>query len=499
MNEDFNANNELTNNELGNSINNIGVENVKDNLNKGKKKNKLLIIILIIGCIIILAFIVITILSKPKNNFQVENRIDIVSDDMIFKDISFLNIEDKKDVDMFNNYVFYNNKFYDLDGKVVFDASEYDYVDFDNDYNYILINKGREYGILDDKFNTIVALGDYSIDIESANCFVLRIFDKKNYSIFDVKNKVMYDNYSKVKYINDNFILVKKDDNKSETKNDEWEVLNFVDTSDDYKNKFNIYNLDSAENFNNEYIIISKVDQENEKYGVIDSKFNEFISFEYDDIDNVNDKYLLLEVGKQAKLITIDKKEVLNLNDVNVELAWAEEKSIEIKMANDLERNYYKTFAYYDLESKLLYEYSQMDETGYNVEYLNDNIYLFYDIRECFYLDSKENKKITNDLFCNEYNKRANKYIIKEETDGDTLYDLSFNPVFNNRYDEIILYDNFILVKIDNKYYIYSFDEKKILEESFDYYFEKDNSLILANEKQENEKYLKYYYFEYKK
>ena len=475
------------------------------------QKNKKLIILLITVCLFVIVFLVLILFNSNNRTKEIEkgsnnDSIEVEKGNIIFKDISFLNVE-KIDhfVQMYNNYLFYNNKFYDLDGNVVFDGTKYDYIDFYNQeglglvsgekYDYITVCKDSSCGVIDNKFNIIVPVLYYDLDIKSNNYIVLKEHSKKTFSIFDVKNKIMYENYSNVKYINDNFILVKKDDNLQQK---DWKILRFTDSNADSQNKTDMYNLNVAENFKNKYIIISKNIDGKEMYGVVDSSFNEIVPFSYNDIDNVNDEYLLLKFDNRVQIITLDKKEILILNDVNVERANAKEKVIWVSERNP-DKPYYRTFTYYDLESNLLYKYSDMDLIGYIPKYLSNDTYLFYNGRKCFYLNSDTKKKIDNSSFCNSYNKRANKYIIKEEADGETLYNLKFNPIFKQHYDEIVLYDNFCLVKIDNKYYVYSFDERKILEESFDYYFENDDSLILANQKKDNEKDLNYYYFKYEK
>ena len=111
---------------------------------------------------------------------------------------------------------------------------------------------------------------------------------------------------------------------------------------------------------------------------------------------------------------------------------------------------------------------------------------------------SEFNSKLDNSFWTYIGVARDEKYIKKNEGDYiESLYNSNLERVFENIYDDLDLFEDFCIVEIDEKIYVYSYDEEKVIDMAFNgWNYVKDGILLY---KWNSDSTFNYYYFEYKK
>lgn len=447
----------------------------------------------------IIIFVILLLLSGIVYfNFFGNNEISDTNDKedkMIFQKISAIENYKPNLLEIYDNkYIIIMNKLYDLGGNMIFDGTKYDRLRYDN--GYIIAVKDNKYGLLGKDYKVLIPFEYQFIGMASERCFFLRtgIENSSNIKIYNPKTKKEYGPFKRAKYYNDNLIIVEKDvDN----------TYNGIG-NDNVSNKLVKYVLDIQNNklekipnsenygfgnvdfFQDKYFIVSKLVSDNGVRKVLlDKKGNEVLKNGYDDIQNIDDKFLLVKLEDTYKLITIDNQIILTSELINYSKVYMNENIIVIEKEDN-------TVNYYDLNGNLIYNTSFK---SVNLNYIKDNKYIISDTNKCLYIDltNNVNKKDIDYGYCEESIRNNDKgYIVKKDEKDTYLYDNNLNQVFKNAYDDIILNNKYCIVKKDDQYKILSYNEELLIEQSFtNYWLHNDNDVILSDDN-DNTYYFKY-------
>ncbi len=455
--------------------------------NKKREKNLIIMIIICIICIIlVIAFM--SYIYIESTNKLLDSTPANETKKMIFYDVTFIkNVKDSNVELLDNNLILSNKLIYNTDNKVIeFDGSNYDSIKYT--FGYYIVEKDKKFGILDSNFKTIIPIQYNEIEIPSKNTAILTniINTKSIKEIVNLNNMNNYGTFTNLKYLYDNFIIGDKylgnindisDDNYEN--NVEKHLINITDNKDTLSN-LNDYSFTLAEKFQDKYIILDKLINNQYKFGVIDINNNNILDFKYDKIENINDKLLLIESNNKYGLIDINKNNILSFDSYN-----------DIFIVNDIISIEDKTTKYYDFLGNLLYE----TENDSYIEYIGDNYYLLRDFNNlCVYFNNKEktNKQIDYSYCDAVMNTNINGYLYKKENDKYLLYDNKLKKVLNQEYNSISLSNNYFIGEIDKKYYILDFNGNKLIDKTFiDYKLTEDSGYILEDEDNN------LYYFKY--
>ena len=355
------------------------------------KKKHFIICVLISVTMIILGITISFVSNDTSDNLVEENPQNEPS--MFFKNISFIKSTYLSDMIFVydNKYVIdkYYKEIYDMDGNLLLDLNEYDYFKYVN--GYIKVEKDGKVGLIGKDLKLLIELKYYDIEVMSDDCLLLEVLNKTDSTItttvYNVKTKKEYGPYSGIYYYNDDLIFLV---NSSDDYNVEYYSLDLK--KDILKKQSNLedYSLVFSEVFNNDYIILDKlVDWEGYKKGVVGNNFNVIIPFEYDEIQNISDKFLLLEKNDLYELVTINNKKILSLNDV--EDVYLDDNIIVVEKENE-------AVDYYSKDGNVIYS---TIEHSY-IESLSEDKYLIDDFNKCVYIDM-DNNNLKNEVdysFC---------------------------------------------------------------------------------------------------
>ena len=413
--------------------------------------------------------------NKPIDNNSNENN------DIIFKDLSFIkNVNSSSIANSIYNqkYIIDNKIIYDLDGNILFNGSEYDSVR--NKSNYFIVKKDNKKGVVNEKFEFIVPLKYYDIEIQSDKCLFLEELINDSTIITTIYNTVTskeHGPFSSAYYYNDNFVVTTKSGSND---------IYFLDIQNDKiikdENNDN-YLWTIGDKFQEDYIILSKLTDFGLKKGVVNSKGQEIIPFIYDDITNIENKFLLAKTDNLYTLLDISNKTILKEKDIiNISVY---NDIIEVEKTNENYDYYYNENIIYSADT-----YSTMS-------YIGDKKYLLEGNNKCNYIDLNEGVTIkeVERSFCNGlFNTSESGYIIKETDSKESLYSNNLEQIFKNEYDSIDLYQNFCLVEENNSYKIKSYNEELLLEKAFiNYQSISEDEILLIDQKYNK------YYFRYNK
>ena len=422
---------------------------------------------------------------------------------ILLKELTFLEDADILSLQFYDEkYILTNNTLYDLDGNIILDGNNENYEIDEYINDYILVKKDGKYGVLNLNVEIIIPIQYSRIKIISDNCFYLETISddyRVSTKIYNPKSKKEYGPYFTSNYYSDEIIIVEKFIGKETDIKDGWVnsnllktyILNLVDDSLIESKTFSDYHFydisffEDEKIFQEKYIVASKLANIGGfKQGLIDINNQKIIPFKYDNITNIENKYLLLELNSNFELVKIENEEVKTI----LSFETGEYESFDIFIENDvivIEKNFSEE--YYDKNGNLIYERSNLGNYYMSsISYINDDKYILdlygEDDDQCLYIDLSDNKIMKKEIdysYC--YKRSASGYIARMTEHGVTLYNNKLEQIGKNYYNNVSLMDNYFVIKTENdKYKILTYDEKEVIDQEFDgYEYIDDNELLL--------------------
>lgn len=450
-------------------------------MNVENKREQILLIMSIvcnIMCIFLIIFMLYIYLNNENTKINKNTNNKDNTSKLIFYDISFLKNSNNLDENyntlnlIDNNLILYNKKIYNLYTKeAIFDGSMYDSIKYNN--GYYIIEKDKKYGILNKDFKILIPIEYSNIEIPSENSAILETVNENSRitkEILNLNNNKTYGPYINVFFVNDNFIVAEKELDKY--------IIDIKNNKETIKNDDYSYTL--AEPFQNKYIILDKLINDEYKYGVIDLNYKELVDFKYNKIENIDNKLLLVENNNKNEIIDINKNSILTIDSYN-----------DIYIVKDVISIEDNTTKYYDFKGNLLYE----TENDSYIDYIGENYYLLRDFNNlCVYINIKDktNKQIDYSYCDSVMNTNINGYLYKKENDKYLLYNNKLKKLSNQEYNTITLFDNYFIGEIDNLYYIFDYNNNKLIDKTFTDYKLTNNLECILKEDNGNLYYLKY-------
>lgn len=378
----------------------------------------------------------------------------------------------------YDNYFEIDHRFYNYSGELFFDGSNYDNVRYDENIEYIAVEKDGKWGLVN-KNNEVILPIEYDIvSIESNTCVMYANENNKGkdiWYVYNIKDKKEYGAYVGVTYLKDNLIIVDKYLTDDLDNVGQWLVTSLCETyildlnkdTEVLKDMLGDYFISSADfdSIFEDYIIAS---ENYGGYGVFDSNFKTAVPFEYDRIQ-VYDTYDELE-DKYLELIKDNSRKILDKN-LNTILEFKEDDILDFY--NDLIiKEVYNNISFYDEIGELLYQTMLNEDDEYS--YLENGLILFEDEinNTCSYVNTndKNRKKVNIDYsICDNY--WYDDYLLKDGIYGSILFNKDGKRIFKNEYLTINTFDNYCVVSNEkDKYYIINYQEEKLIDMEFSNY-----------------------------
>lgn len=369
-----------------------------------------------------------------------------------------------------DGYIKAGNNIYGLDGNLLFDGTTYEEVNYSK--GYVVAKRNGKYGLFDLNGNIILdALYDVNIMVYSertATFFKTNSIGTAAVYVYDLKSKKTFGPYVYTSYYSDNMIIVKKyyDDiekmgNSIDYSRLKTYVLNLNTGTEVERDELNDYLFN--EDTSTEHLIASSLSN-NKKYGVLNSKFDTKVSFEYDFINYIDDTLLIMKKGNKTKILNSKYEEIVEVDDaLDVDI---ENGNIVVLFSSH--------YNYYSIDGTLLY-------SGSNdmIDYVSNNKYVALVEDKCLYIDfsNKTNKEVEK-KYCDGIVR--NSYLVVNELDGVSLYDSNLKKVFDKNYKDIYAFDNYFIFKIsDQEYEVVDFNGKKLVDKEINSFNELDGGLVL--------------------
>lgn len=238
-------------------------------------------------------------------------------------------------------------------------------------------------------------------------------------------------------------------------------VLNLNTGTEVERDELNDYLFN--EDTSTEHLIASSLSN-NKKYGVLNSKFDTKVSFEYDFINYIDDTLLIMKKGNKTKILNSKYEEIVEVDDaLDVDI---ENGNIVVLFSSH--------YNYYSIDGTLLY-------SGSNdmIDYVSNNKYVALVEDKCLYIDfsNKTNKEVEK-KYCDGIVR--NSYLVVNELDGVSLYDSNLKKVFDKNYKDIYAFDNYFIFKIsDQEYEVVDSNGKKLVDKEIISFNELDGGLVL--------------------
>lgn len=369
-----------------------------------------------------------------------------------------------------DGYIQVDNNIYGIDGKLLFDGTTYEDVYYSK--GYIVAKRNGKYGLFDLSGN-IILQSLYDVDImvnsnRSATYFKTNSMGVDAVYVYDLKDKKTFGPYVYTSYYSDNMIIVKKyyDDiekmgNSIDYSRLKTYVLNLNTGTEIEHEELNDYLFN--ENSSNEHLIASSLSND-KKYGVLNSKFEVKVPFEYDFIDYEDDTLLTMKKGNKTKILNSKYEELIEVeNALDIDI---ENGNIVVLFASH--------YNYYSIDGSLLYS-----GTNDMIDYVGNNKYMALVEDKCLHIDfSKKTNKEVEKKYCDGIVR--NDYLVVNEVDGVSLYDNNLKKVFDKNYEDIYAFDNYFILKIsEQKYEIVDSNGKKLVDKEIVSFDELDGGIVL--------------------
>ncbi|MDD5888967.1 MAG: hypothetical protein PUC82_05745 [bacterium] len=386
---------------------------------------------------------------------------------------------DREKLSYKSGYIILDNNIYDMTGDLIFDGSNYDEITYIN--NYVVVKKNGMSGVATITGDIVIPLDYNYVSVESKNCAIVskkNSLNKDIFYVYDLNHNKNYGPYIFALYVNDELVVTNKYEIDSIEKIGtslnpnlmSTYVINLNTSKEILKDSANSYAvLDSyASNYMIAGIFLDKY-----SVGVFDSNFKTYINFEYDDIKNIDDKFLLLKKGNNFKLVNEKGKEILD--DTMVLNLYIENDSIVVVKDN--------CYYYYDFNGNLIYETDSLSK----IFYLNDNKYLIDNgSDECKYFYLSSSKYISKELAYSYCANPSSSYL----TSDGILYDNDLKKLFDFDYTSGKNFNNYFVLELsDSNYIIVDSKGNRIVNKKFIGYTILEDGIIV-----EDSKHIKYYF-----
>ncbi len=435
-----------------------------------------------------------------SNNYFYDNKnLYSLNGKLLIKNIN--NNNNNNNIHIDEEYIVVDRKiYYDENGKLKFDGSKYHSVqEFDGKIAIVYDESIDGYTLVDSN-NKVLIKGSYDY-ISKFNDDLYRFQKNTKYTadfyFYSSKLNKMYGPVAYYENYDEDNMLVdiyngNSEDRKAYVEDDKLStfILNLNDFSTKSLNKMHAYEFSDTV-FNGKYLVNSYFGSEGFKRILYDVNFNKISDVKYDEITNVNNEYAILTLGSKQTVVNKDLKELFSFEyDETHFLEDSISYDDNLFIASNDDNSYM-----FDKNGKSIYN----SPTKLYVDYSYKNYYFIeeygneYD--KCLYLNINEDKKVkeVDYSFCDNSFDAINQFILMEKNNKFLLYDVSLNPVSNETYDYLELFDNYYLAINNDEIYVMSYTGNKLLEDKFVDYelinrvikhnvIDKDDALILEKE-----------------
>ena len=326
-------------------------------------------------------------------------------------------------------------------------------------------------------------------------CLILTINIINNFNLYTMRYGIKNINTNQ-KIVSNKYYLISSDNLYNKDKyikaykmglfgiNDEAVYIDLEGNEYDVKDSVvNNYIQDFVEE--NKYNVYIK--EENEKYGLVDINGNQILPYNFEDITIINENFFIVSINDEEFLWNNHNE---NLGKIFV-TKLLENNQIRLNKVNDLNydeiMNVDEDFIIFCNKMAIKKDdvFLIFDESGRKVtdnEYSKFNIISQEGSKEEIASVTQDGKNLLLDKDLNviyEYDideviKYNNRLLIIQNNDKKGVAKLDNTKILDTRYDDVIIYDNYILTRNGKQYYIFNYNGNLLFETD-------DVSLVLSD------------------
>ena len=326
-------------------------------------------------------------------------------------------------------------------------------------------------------------------------CLILTINIINNFNLYTMRYGIKNINTNQ-KIVSNKYYLISSDNLYNKDKyikaykmglfgiNDEAVYIDLEGNEYDVKDSVvNNYIQDFVEE--NKYNVYVK--EENEKYGLVDINENQILPYNFEDITIINENFFIVSINDEEFLWNNHNE---NLGKIFV-TKLLENNQIRLNKVNDLNydeiMNVDEDFIIFGNKMAIKKDnvFLIFDESGRKVtdnEYSKFNIISQEGSKEEIASVTQDGKNLLLDKDLNviyEYDideviRYNNRLLIIQNNDKKGVAKLDNTKILDTRYDDVIIYDNYILTRNGKQYYIFNYNGNLLFETD-------DVSLVLSD------------------